>query len=94
MGKKLTADSLGFAGEWSEIVSVSIDRGTRHVGQRPSEEVADNHCHHVSTTNSGRRILSKTYIRQVLKTKQLTTAPGFVRFHGRLKAVPNNMSLC
>jgi hypothetical protein len=53
VGKKLTADSLGFAGEWSEIVSVSSDRGTRHVGQRPSEQDADSHCHHVSTTNPG-----------------------------------------
>ena len=34
-----------------------------------------------------------TYIRQVLKTKQLTTAPGFVRFHGRLETVPKE-SLC
>jgi hypothetical protein len=42
-GKNLTVDNLGFAGGWREMVSVSIDRGTRHVGQRPSEPAADNH---------------------------------------------------
>ena len=49
-GRKLTADGLGLAGGWRDIVSASIDRGTRHVGQRPSEQVADNHCHRVSTS--------------------------------------------
>jgi hypothetical protein len=46
-GKNLTTDDLGFAGGWREIVSVSSDRGTRHVGQRPSEPVADNHYHRI-----------------------------------------------
>lgn len=91
-GEKLTADGLSFAGVWSEMVSVSSDKGTRQVGQRPSEQVADNHCHHVSTNISGKDD-TKTYIRQVLEAKQLTTAPGFVGFHGRLKAVPNKVSL-
>jgi len=55
-GKKLTADGLGLAGGWRQIVSASSDRGTRHVGQRPSEQVADNHYHRVSTSISGRMI--------------------------------------
>ena len=55
-GKKLTADGLGLAGGWRQIVSASSDRGTRHVGQRPSEHVADNHYHSVSTSISGRMI--------------------------------------
>ncbi len=60
-GKKVTVDGLSFAGGWSEIVSASSDRGTRHVGQRPSEQLADNHWHCVSTSISG-RMIPKTYI--------------------------------
>lgn len=29
------------------MVSVSRDKGTRHVGQRPSDPAADSHCRHV-----------------------------------------------
>jgi hypothetical protein len=40
-GRKLTARSFFFTGGWRKIVSVSRDKGTRHVGQRPSDPAAE-----------------------------------------------------
>lgn len=46
-GRKLTAGSFFFTGGCRKIVSVSRDKGTRHVGQRPSDPAAESHCRHV-----------------------------------------------
>lgn len=55
--RKLTADNLGFAGGWREIVSVSSDSGTRHVGQRPSDSAEDSHCHRISALITGKEYM-------------------------------------